>query len=308
MKPFGAFSAKGKWFRGHCHTHTVLSDGKNTASELAGAYRKAGYHFLVLTDHDRCHGDVAPLQRKDFVVINGIEVQPPTAASVGGPHHIVGIGIGKAPSLKLVANGTAASVIRWVNRNGGIAVYAHPYWSGHDVSNMEEGVSAFGVEVFNTVCETTNGLGDSSIHADHALSRGFRWRIFAVDDLHKKQRDAFGGWIVVKAKTLGTIGIMAAIRKGHFYASSGPEIKSLSIKRHVARIECSPVSKIVWHSRGSAGGVTESRGKPITSAEFCTERILLPGGYLRVEIHDADGRKAWSNPIWWDAKARRWTD
>ena len=308
MKPFGAFSAKGKWFRGNCHTHTVLSDGKETAAELVDAYRKAGYHFLVLTDHDRCQGEVAPLQRKNFVVINGIELKLPTAAPVGGPHHIVGIGVEKSPDPRLVENGTAASVIRWINRNGGIALYAHPYWSGHDLSNMDEGVSAFAVEIFNAVCEIMLGLGDSSVHADQALSRGFRWRVFAVDDLHSKQRDAFGGWIVVKAKTLDRAAVMTAIRKGHFYASSGPEIKSLSIKRNVARIECSPVRKIVWHRRGSTGGVVGSQGKLITSAEFSTERSRVPGGYLRAEIHDADGRKAWSNPIWWDGKVRRWTD
>jgi len=308
MRPFSAFSAKGEWFRGNCHTHTVLSDGKETAEALVEAYRKKGYDFLVFTDHDKCQDDVTALQRKGFLVINGVELHPPTRSPVGGGHHIVAIGVEKSPPRSFRENGSARSVISWIHRNGGMAIYGHPYWTGHDIENMKEGRAALGVEVFNAVCANMRGLGDSSVHLDQALSRGFRWTVFATDDVHMKKRDAFGGWIVVKANTLSRRAVMNAIRKGRFYASTGPEIRSLSLKRGVARIVCSPVRKIVWHSEGPGGTRMASQGKPLTTGEFSVKMLGRRYNYLRVEIIDAKGRKAWSNPVRRNRKTGRWED
>lgn len=309
MNPFSVFSAKGNWFRGNCHTHSLLSDGDSSPKALAEAYRNGGYDFLVLTDHGKTHDDLSMLQRKDFLVISGVELHPPTRLPSVVRHHIVGIGVEKAPPCRIRKNGSARSTIKWIERNGGIAVYAHPCWSGHDIEHMGEGKSAFGVEVFNTATEKMRDLGDSSSHLDQALHRGIHWRAFAVDDLHQMARDFSGGWIMVKAAKLTRAAIMNAIRKGYFYASTGPEIKSLKIKRGVARITCSPVRKIVWLPRGPWGERIVSRvGKPLTTAEFSAKRFRNPGDYLRVEITDAKGRKAWTNPIWWDGKTGRWKD
>ena len=308
MNPFSAFSAKGRWFRGNCHTHSLLSDGDSSAETLAEAYRNGGYDFLVLTDHGKVQEDVSMIQRKDFLVINGVELHPPTRLPAIVRHHIVGIGVEKPPPCRIRKNGSARSAISWIERNGGIAVYAHPYWSGHDIEHIGEGKSAPGVEVFNTTTEIMRGLGDSSSHLDQALHRGIHWRVFAVDDLHKLARDFAGGWIMVKAADLTRASIMNAIRKGRSYASTGPEIRSLKIKRGVAHITCSPVREIVWLPRGPRGERIASKGKPLTTAEFSAKRFRNPGDYLRVEITDAKGRKAWSNPVWWDRKTGRWKD
>jgi len=308
MKPFAAFAAKGQWYRGNCHTHTTLSDGKDSAGDTARAYREAGYDFLVLTDHRKSQSDVDDLQRKGFLVINGVELHPPSVAPAVGAHHIVAIGVDSHPRASAVLKGSARSVIRWIRRHGGMALYAHPYWTGHDLRHMEEGRSAFGVEVYNSVCETVRGLGDSSAHLDQALSNGFRWKVFGVDDAHSVERDAFGGWIMVKSTALTQRAVLTAIRKGRFYASSGPTIRSLALRRGVARIECSPVRRIVWHCRGSLGSAIHAGRKLLTEDEYDVRRLRSPQDYLRVEITDSKGRKAWSNPIFRDRKTGRWTD
>ncbi|HRU05330.1 MAG TPA: hypothetical protein P5137_06095, partial [Candidatus Brocadiia bacterium] len=188
----------------------------------------------------------------------------------------------------------------------GLCYYAHPYWTGHNMDHMGEGVDALGVEVYNSVCEGERGLGHSNAHWDQMLSRGVRWQGLATDDTHKIDRDAFGGWIMVKARQLTQPAILAAMRAGRFYATQGPEIRSLSMTRGVARIECSPVREIVWHARGPAGRRFAATGRQaLESSEFTPNP---DGAYLRVEIIDAHGRKAWSNPIYWDKKTRRWTD
>jgi hypothetical protein len=309
MATFSAFSAPGRWFRGNCHTHTNLSDGKGTPQETAELYRSAGYDFLVLTDHWKCHAEVESLCRKGFLVVPGIELHPPAGApNTVVPHHIVGLGVGEAPSKARMLKQTVRAALRWIERHGGIAVYAHPYWSGHTIEPMREGRGAFGVEAFNNVCEVERGLGDSSAHVDMALSAGIGWRIFAVDDLHRPQRDLAGGWIMVKARQLTRPAILRAIRRGHFYATQGPILGDVRLVRDTVRVECSPAKAIVLHMEGPFGRALFAAEGPLTAAEFNVRTRRGRTKYLRVEIIDATGRKAWSNPIWFDMRRRCWAD
>ena len=309
MAALSAFSAPGRWFRGNCHTHTLLSDGELSPARTAAAYRHEGYDFLVLTDHRLAQETVSGLGDKRFLVINGIELHPPALEGQrAGPHHIIGIGVERSPAREWVKKAAAASVIGWIEREGGIAVYGHPYWSGDDLDVMREGKRAFGVEAYNTRCETVEGLGDSSVHLDQALSAGIRWRVFAVDDTHRPARDAFGGWIMVKARELTRRAILDAIRKGHFYATQGPAIRSLRVRRGTVRLTCSPVRKIVWHAEAFHGLAVIAKRGTRSRARFALECLAGRSGYLRLEIVDAFGRKAWSNPIWRDGRTGRWHD
>jgi len=42
--------------RGDLHSHTTLSDGRNTLDEMAEAARERGYAYLAITDHSASHG------------------------------------------------------------------------------------------------------------------------------------------------------------------------------------------------------------------------------------------------------------
>ncbi len=42
--------------RGDLHSHTTLSDGKNSLEEMAEAARERGYAYLAITDHSASHG------------------------------------------------------------------------------------------------------------------------------------------------------------------------------------------------------------------------------------------------------------
>ena len=42
--------------RGDLHSHTTLSDGKNTLDEMAEAAKAKGYAYLAVTDHSATHG------------------------------------------------------------------------------------------------------------------------------------------------------------------------------------------------------------------------------------------------------------
>ncbi|HEY8501255.1 MAG TPA: DNA polymerase/3'-5' exonuclease PolX [Solirubrobacterales bacterium] len=42
--------------KGDLHSHTTLSDGRNTLEEMAEAARERGYQYLAITDHSASHG------------------------------------------------------------------------------------------------------------------------------------------------------------------------------------------------------------------------------------------------------------
>ena len=86
--------------------------------------------------------------------------------------------------------------------------------------------------------------------------------------------------------------ILSAIRAKKFYATQGPEV-------HLWRegdefvVKCSPCREInflsnrVWCKRVFEGeGLTEARYTPVEGEIF-----------IRVEVTDADGKRAWSNII-----------
>src|SRR5262249_28488356 len=41
-----------RWWKGNLHTHTLWSDGDDFPEMVIDAYKKGGYHFLVLSDHN----------------------------------------------------------------------------------------------------------------------------------------------------------------------------------------------------------------------------------------------------------------
>ena len=118
--------------------------------------------------------------------------------------------------------------------------------------------------------------------------------ITATDDSHDIPRDAFGGWVMVAARELTSGAILAALKAGDFYASSGPEILSITRDGTVIEIETSPVQRIILaadnhHAKPVAGnGMTGAR---FDVAEF-------DPAFVRIVAIDAQGRSAWSNPYW----------
>lgn len=309
MKPFTMFQAPGKWFKGNCHTHTSLSDGKYDPEATAAAYRKKGYDFLVLTDHYKPYANVEALSSKDFLVIRGMELHPPTGGPLS-PHHLIAIGVKKAPPA---AFKTARAAIRWGLKQGALFYYAHPYWSGHDINYLKEAREALGVEVYNATCDGF-GLGYSEALWDQALCQGWRWAALAVDDAHMHGNDHFLGWIMLKAQRLDKVSILAAMKKRWFYASQGPIFKNISLRKDEVFLDCSPAAEIVWHANGYHGKRCFGKNGPAgiqtksPTTQKASFKVHSPAiAYFRIMIRNKYGQKAWSNPIWRDPQSGRWS-
>ena len=90
---------------------------------------------------------------------------------------------------------------------------------------------------------TRRGGGTATV--DYLLHQGFPIHITATDDSHDIPRDAFGGWVMVAARDLTSDAILAALKAGDFYASTGPDILSITRDGTVIEIETSPVQRII---------------------------------------------------------------
>lgn len=49
----GALAGESTWFKGNLHTHTLWSDGDDYPEMVADWYKRNGYHFLGLSDHNK---------------------------------------------------------------------------------------------------------------------------------------------------------------------------------------------------------------------------------------------------------------
>jgi hypothetical protein len=64
-----------RWFKGNLHTHSLWSDGDDYPEMIADWYKREGYHFLALSDHNVLEEGTRWLELKPPAVIAGQVVQ-----------------------------------------------------------------------------------------------------------------------------------------------------------------------------------------------------------------------------------------
>jgi hypothetical protein len=177
---------------------------------------------------------------------------------------------------------------------------AHPAWYGLTVADAETIPGVHAIEVYNHTSAVRTDRGDGWALLDAMLARGHRLTACATDDAHFKCNDFFGAWMMVKAESPEPQALLAALRAGHSYATRGPEIHAIAIDATDVVVACSPASSVMVLGRGSSHAVVFGT---------CLREARLPldsmkrGGYGRVVVTDAAGKRAWSNPFWLDQRA-----
>ena len=101
--------------------------------------------------------------------------------------------------------------------------------------------------------------------------------------------------VMVRAERPDPDLLLAALKAGHYYSSQGPDFTDIAIAGDQLHVACSPVREIYAVGRGSAN--RRILGESLTAATFPLEPFRR-GGYCRVTLVAADGKRAWSNPIW----------
>ncbi len=64
-----------RWYKGNLHTHSLWSDGNDYPEMIADRYKRAGYDFLAISDHNVLAEGERWLELKPPAVVNGEVVQ-----------------------------------------------------------------------------------------------------------------------------------------------------------------------------------------------------------------------------------------
>ena len=309
------FNQAGRFWRGGLHTHSNLSDGTLPPAEVCAKYQEAGYDFLSLTDHfmekyNYPIFDTSPFHADDFTTIFGAELHAGQTQASGQWHILAnGLPLDFAPPApgetgpQLAARAMAA---------GAFVSVAHPSWYALTEADALSLGAVDAIETINGGCASIE-RADSWPFLDALLNRGYRYFACATDDFHFKDADVpdFAyGWVYVKAERLAPADLLAALKAGHFYSSTGPQIHDIQVlPGEQISIACSPASKILLvgaralsrrtsHAGPGRGVITQQVDEAghITAATLSLADFDSP--FCRVTVIGADGGRAWSNPIW----------
>ena len=302
IKRQSAFQKDGVFLKGNLHCHSSLSDGTASPAEVIRNYAEKGFDFLAITDHRRYNStNYAP--ESGFLILPGMEADRFLDGKGMPVVHIVAIGAETdngytdGQMVEYERGGTAKEcqdIIDDVHAAGNLAILAHPIWSGNTVEDVLALQNFELMEVWNSGSAMAWGVDTNTYHWDVLLSQGRKVYGVAADDSHHLFENGFG-YVMVKAeKTIPAV--LDALKKGEFYASCGPEIYDFYIEDGQVHINCSPVSQIMLRNFSAPHRLI--RGENLTVGQFklrdcCTD-------YIRAEIVDAQGRRAWTNPIFLD--------
>lgn len=305
MRPT-AFTAPGRFWRGNLHTHSTRSDGVLPPEEVCRHYRAEGYDFLALTDHFvGRYGypivDTTPYRAEGFTTLLGAELHSGAMAN-GELWHILAVGLppdfapSHSPDFRPVpGQETGEEIAARAVAAGAFVAIAHPQWSGLTEADGLSLPSAHAVEIYNHGCAMGCDRPDGAVLADFLLTEGRRLTLIATDDAHFNEPDHFGGWVMVKATENTPEALLAALKRGDFYSSQGPELHDVHLNGDHIEIRSSAVVSAVVMGRGT--GAKAVHGHSMTHARIPLDR-LGESPWLRVAVIDAAGKRAWSNPIW----------
>ncbi|UCH35626.1 MAG: PHP domain-containing protein [Armatimonadota bacterium] len=275
------------WYKGQMHCHTRNSDGGCLPPQLEAKYRADGADWITITDHEHVTPDPQAEGGQDVpVFITGEE-----HGTAEG--HMVFIHAGEH-----IATGPGQEAINQATAAGGMAMLCHPDWLASYGPDELDRLTGFQfIEVVNAgTRDSGKGMGYGSAAWDYLLGQGKVVWGTATDDFHGGPQSALhGGYVVVNAPALTAPAILANLLAGNFYATEGPELH-LSVQGGQLTVTCTEPQSVFFRGPGGAA----YRVARLDGAEQNSATYVLRGDepYVRVEIfRHADGRRAWSQPI-----------
>lgn len=305
------------WYKGNTHTHTLKSDGDSSAVDVVSWYRRRGYHFVSMTDHQR----VLPVEtlndllgiEGEFLVMTGEEV---TSAVNRVPVHVNAIN-----PMRVVQAAEGTDVLTVLQQNcdrvraaGGVPQINHPnyHWALtpeimaevencvlFELYNGHPGVNIFG------------GGGRPSTEElwDHLLSSGVRMYGMATDDSHvftdgwAQDRPLPGrGWVMVRAPRLEPQAIVDALEAGTFYASTGVTLQDLVVDQDAMTITIDETGSRKYRVQFIGQGGKLLREDTSNPAVY---RFRGHEGYVRSKVLESNGKIAWIQPAFVKPAANR---
>jgi predicted metal-dependent phosphoesterase TrpH len=299
------FETPGVWLRCALHAHTTNSDGELSPRLLVRHYERAGFDVLAITDH-RVRTEEPSTE--NLLVLPSTELDVRLKADRTA--HVLGLGIAAEPATSTTELPTLEAAAAWITANGGVGYLAHPYWSGIGVAELDGLDGLAGLEVYNAGCELETGRGLSVVHWDEILESSGGCFAVAADDTHHPGFDSGVAWTWARAAGRSADAVLAALRDGASYSSTGPVLEDLYVDGRTVEVRCSPARRVTLLT-GPRRGASVVAGKlgyrhagdvleRDSDGAIIAARLTAPAKarYARLEVHDASGATAWTNPLW----------
>lgn len=309
-----------KYYKANLHCHTIHSDGHLTPEEVKQSYQEQGYAVVAYTDH-RYYQNHADLNDDSFLALAAMEADINEFGNCDWDfskiktYHLNFFdqdpGFKSTEKSKLAQPARRYDDIEYINQYidemkelGFLACYNHPYWSLQNYDDYKDLKGLWAMEIYNHGCEHDGLYGYNPQAYDEMLRCGQRLFCVATDDNHNSYPfghpfcDSFGGFTMIGAEDFTYRSVMAALAKGDFYSSMGPEIYQITITDGRLLVKTSPVEKIYVQTAGRhCYRAAMKPGETLTEAEF-----MLDGseGYIRLDIRDGSGKHANSNAYFLD--------
>jgi hypothetical protein len=161
-------------YRGDMHVHSFRSDGKESPAVVAASYRRAGFDFLAITDHEQYEPSLeaidafkdAPI---DLCLFPGEEVHPPQNNShyvhFAGSYSInsifrreperyqreleeIAAGLDVPENINRLEYASALWVCREIKKAGGMSIMVHPHWIQENAYHVTEKMCVYLLEHF----------------------------------------------------------------------------------------------------------------------------------------------------------------
>jgi hypothetical protein len=300
-----------RWFKGSVHVHTSESDGDSTPAEVVRWYRRHGYNFVFITDHNRVTG-IEELNREfavpgEFLVLSGEEISD-RYDNPGGlkPVHINALGI--TGTIAPRGGGSCAEVIRndigAVDEAGGLAMVNHPNFRWGISAADIDGVRNCRLLEFANCGAAVNNLGfdvpDAEEIWDILLGKGNLLYGVASDDSHhfttfSPLHDNPGrGWIMARSGALTPGAILESLSRGDFYPTTGVEWRRIETGPSAIIVEAAPLEYTKYRIEFIGRGGATLRTVIGAEAEYAPDGTE---GYVRARVTDSNGLRAWTQPV-----------
>ena len=267
---------------------------------------------MVFTDHDAV-ADVSEAAHLSVLSIPGAEVGVCWDGAFGAELLCLGI-------TEIRRKGaTPQQVIDDTLAQGGLPYVSHPYLSGVHSALMNDLEGLIGIEVYNAAAGGLCNRAMATVHLNELIAMGKPVWALASGDRHSTRRP-LQAWVEVRAGRLDQESILEAMRNGYYYSTTGPRIHDISVNETHVSVKCSEAQQITFSSLPwLSKTVIAGKNEPITEASVpldvigSTQKIeetvqwLMDNRRLtvrkdlkpvvRIEIADAAGKFAWSNPI-----------
>jgi hypothetical protein len=307
------FRATG-FYKGNLHAHSNdhaargyldgKGDGDAPPDQVVAAYAGLGYDFLALTDHN----ELTVPSAGGLTLLNGIELTSHYGKKKI-PVHLGAVCVNKEEKgahFDSAADALSGTIAAARAANAALVIVNHPNYAKALSSGDLAGASGFNaVEIASAHPEVEKDDAAAAKSAeeiwDDLLASGADVWAVAADDAHdysgKVQpgesalRPAGEAWVQAWARASSASDLCAALKAGHFYSSTGPQLKFLSVKGGEISVEAGGN----WNAKTDKIEFLKEKGAVLSTSRSAAASYLCDGSekYVRVRVTQG-GKKAWT--------------